>query len=204
MAKITTVDYEAIPSQASQMREYGRELNNELKSAYQSIAEMHNSWYGKRYNSLVEQFNALIPELNEMLELVVGEIPFTLETVANNYSQADRGANCTSANRESPNKITELPISNDVGMRFLTGEVQSVQSDVSKNFKESESKMNTIESVYSRIVWESEAASAFATRFKRLKTEIVTAFQNIEESFSKLMLQAQEDVQAAENANTVQ
>ena len=204
MAKITTVDYEAIPSQASQMREYGRELNNEVKSAYQSISEMHNSWYGKRYTASVEQFNNIIPEINEMLELVVGEIPFALETVANNYSQADTGTNCTAANRESPNKIAELPISNDVGMRFLTGEVQSIQSKVSNNFKKAESEMNTIESAYSRIVWESEAATAFATKFKKLKNDIVTAFQNIEESFSKLMVQAQEDVQSAEDANTVQ
>ena len=85
MAKIQTVDYEAIPQKASNMRDLGMQLNNELKTAYQSIADMHNSWYGKRYCSLALDFNAMTPSLNEMLNLVVGEIPYALETVANNY-----------------------------------------------------------------------------------------------------------------------
>ena len=66
MANITSVDYEAMPSQANQMRNYGQELNTELTNAYNSISEMHNSWYGKRYNSLVEQFNKMAPDINEL------------------------------------------------------------------------------------------------------------------------------------------
>lgn len=204
MARIMNVDYEAIPGQAQQMRAYGNELNSELTTAYQSIADMHNAWYGKRYNELVKSFNNIIPQINELLQLVVGDIPFALETIANNYSQADTGSNVTGANNTAPNKINELAMSNDVGMKFLTSEVSATQSKISTNFKNAKEKMNTIESAYSQIQWESEAAEAFEAKFKKLKSEIVAAFEDIESQFTKLMNQTQEDIQSAENANTVQ
>ena len=203
MARIINVDYEAIPAQAQQMRTYGQDLNNELAAAYQSIADMHSSWYGQRYNALVREFNNIIPQINEMLELVVGEIPFALETVANNYSQADKGANVTGASKTAPKRISSLAISNDVGMKFLTSEVSTVQNKVSNNFSNARDKMNTIESAYARIQWQSEASEAFAAKFKKLKTEIVNAFENLNQQFVTLMKQTQEDIQATENANTV-
>ena len=204
MARIMNVDYEAIPGQAQQMRAYGEELNSELTTAYQSVADMHNAWYGKRYNELVKSFNNIIPQINELLQLVVGDIPFALETIANNYSQADTGSNVTGANNTAPKKITDLAMSNDVGMKFLTSEVSATQSKISTNFKNAKEKMNTIESAYSQIQWESEAAEAFEAKFKKLKSEIVSAFEDIESQFTKLMNQTQEDIQSAENANTVQ
>ena len=204
MANITNVDYAAIPAQAQQMRTLGQELNRELTTAYQSIANMHNCWYGKRYNELVKEFNNIIPQINELLELVVGEIPFTLETIANNYSQADQGSNVTSAAKRAPNKITDLTISNDVGMKFVTSEVESVKTNVSNNFKKSKDKMNTIESAYGRIQWQSEAAEAFSSKFKKLKADIVAAFENIDSQFTNLMNQTLSDIQSTENANTVQ
>lgn len=61
--------------------------------------------------------------------------------------------------------------------------------------------MNTIESAYSKIKWQSEASEAFKARFLKLKKNIVDAFDNIESSFSKLMQQTLDDIQATENAN---
>lgn len=203
MAKIQTVDYEKMPSQAKQMRAEGKVLNTEMTKAYKSIADMHSSWYGKRYNELVKAFNSLVPQLNEMLELVVRDIPSTLETIANNYSQADRGQNATSVDNTGANKIQNLTITNDVGLKFITSTVASVQKQVSSNFKNAKDKMNKIESMYSKITWKSEASEAFASKFKKLKTNIITSFTNIESQFSKLMEQTKSDVEKAEKANTV-
>lgn len=204
MAKIMNVDYRAIPAQAKQIRTYGQELNSEMTTAYQSIGNMHNSWYGERYNALVKEFNSLIPEINELLELVVGEIPFALETVANNYSQADTGSNTTSAAKTAPTKISTLTISHDIGMRFMTSEVSATQQSVSNNFKKAKDKMNTIESAYGKIQWESEAATAFATKFRKIKNSIITAFESIETSFTKLMNETLANMQTTENKTTVQ
>lgn len=204
MAKIMNVDYEAMPGQAGQMRAHGEALNAEMTTAYKSIADMHNVWYGQRYNALVKEFNTLAPKINELLELVVGEIPFALETIANNYSQADKGSNACSANKTAPNKIAELAISSDVGMKFLTADVTTTKTNVSNNFKNAKEKMNTIESVYNGIQWQSEAADAFKAKFTRLKSEIISAFENIDSQFTTLMEQTLSDIQATENANTVQ
>lgn len=204
MAKIMTVDYEAIPGQARQMRQNGMELNNELTTAYESITEMHNNWYGKRYNALVTEFNKIIPQLNELLVLVVGQIPFTLETVANNYSQADRGQNATSAVNEAPKKVAEINLSTDVGMKFLTSEVTATQESVSSNFSKAVELMNTIESIYNSITWQSEAADAFKAQFTKLKNQIVQAFEDLKSQFTTLMNQTKDDIQATETANTVQ
>ena len=203
MAKIMNVDYEAMPNQAKQMRAQGKELNNELVGAYKKISDMHNCWYWKRYNSLVKEFNDVAPKINELLELVVTDIPSALETVANNYSQADKGSNVTSVSKEGPKKITTISQSNDVGMKFLTSEVSNTQKEVSNSFKKSKEKMNTIEAEYGKIKWESEAADAFKAKFKKLKADIVTAFDNIDSQFTKLMEQTKTDIQNAENANTV-
>lgn len=204
MANITSVDYVAMPSQAQQMRTLGQELNSELTTAYQNVANMHNYWYGQRYNDLVKEFNNLVPEINELLELVVGKIPYALETIANNYSQADRGSNVTNAVKTSHKKIANLSLSNDVGMKFVTTEVESVKTKISNNFKTAKDKMNNIESAYLKIQWKSEASETFATTFKKLKANIVGAFENINSQFTKLMNQTLSDIQATENANTIQ
>ena len=204
MAKIDHVDYEAMPRQAKAMREYALELNNELRTAYSNVGEMHNSWYGVRYNELVKDFNELIPQVNDLLKLVVTEIPFAVETIANNYAQADKGPNVTSAEETSANNIENLPITNDVGMRFMTAEVANTQRSVSEKFDASKELMNKIEAEYNRVEWQSEASESFKARFNKLKNDILMAFDNINNEFSKLMTQTQQDIETTEKANTVQ
>lgn len=204
MAKIDHVDYEAMPRQAKAMREYALELNNELRTAYSNVGEIHNSWYGVRYNELVKDFNELIPQVNDLLKLVVTEIPFAVETIANNYAQADKGQNVTSAEETSANNIENLPITNDVGMRFMTAEVANTQRSVSEKFDASKELMNKIEAEYNRVEWQSEASESFKARFNKLKNDILMAFDNINNEFSKLMTQTQQDIETTEKANTVQ
>ena len=204
MAQIMNVDYEAMPNQAKQMREYAKELNSTLKVAYSNVQEMHNSWYGMRYNELVKDFNELSPKLNKLLDLVVKEIPFALETIANNYAQADRGQNVTSAEETVPNIIEELPIMNDVGMRFITNDVANTQRIISEKFEASKDLMNKIEAEYAKVQWQSEASDSFKSRFAQLKSEIMASFDNINTQFINLMNQTQQDIETTEKANTVQ
>lgn len=203
MANIQNVDYEAMPRQAKQMRNYGKELNRNLLDAYKSIEDMHSSWYGKRYNDLVKEFNRMTNEINEILQLVVTDLPFTLETVANNYSQADSGKNATTASKESVRKIQNIKLSNDVGMKFVTSNVVNVKESVSKNFKSALDKMDAINTEYNKIKWQSEAATQFKQKFTKLKTSITKAFTEINSNFTNLMKQTQEDIEKTENANKV-
>lgn len=203
MAVIKNVDYEAIPAQAREMRGYGKDLNVEMTKAYAKVAEMHESWYGDRYNELVKAFNNMIPSLNNMLTLVVKEFPFALETIANNYSQVDRGQNATVASNEEPNKLEQIAIIEDVGMKFISANVADARQKVSSNFINARDLMDKIESVYAKIQWQSEAADAFKSQFTKLKNEIVTSFEETNNQFTKLMEQTQQDVENAEKANTV-
>ena len=184
MAQIDHVDYEAMPRQAKQMREYAIELNGEIRTAYSNVGEMHNSWYGIRYNELVKDFNELVPQVNDLLKLVVTDIPFAVETIAN--------------------KIEDLPITNDVGMRFMTGEVANTQRAVSEKFESAKELMNKIEAEYNRVDWQSEASESFKARFAQLKSDILASFDNINNQFTKLMTQTQQDIETTEKANTVQ
>ena len=203
MAKIQYVDYEAIPGQAKEMRSCGKQLNSEVTKIYSSVEEMHGHWYGIRYNELVKGFNNLIPRLNEMLTLVVTELPYALETIANNYSLADKGTKITVASSEGPNKLTNLPIINDVGMKFITTSVHEKQQSISANLKNAKEQMDRIESIYLRVQWQSEAAEAFKARLSKLKNEIVASFESLNTDFVRLMEQTQKDIEIAENANKV-
>ncbi len=204
MARIDRVDYVAMPGQAKKMREYALELNSELKAAYSNVAEMHNAWYGIRYNELVKDFNGLVEQINELLDLVVTKVPFTIETIANNYSKADKDQNVVSAEETAVNKIEELEITNDVGMRFMTEDVENTQRTISEKFEQSKELMNKIQAEYDRVDWESEASEAFKAKIKELKDSITMAFDNINDQFIKLMTKTQQDIENTEKANTVQ
>jgi len=204
MARIAEVDYMAMSRQAKDMRGKGNELNTELTTAYNSVGEMHNAWYGQRYNELAKAFNNLAPKVNEMLKLVVGEIPFTLETIANNYAQADRGSNAGSAENTPPKAVPEIATPTDVGMKFMTSEVESTKTAVSTNFTVAQEKMNEIGTVLSQVQWDSEAAEAFRSKFAQLKGQITESFNDINKQFGDLMQQTLDDIQRTETANTVQ
>jgi len=203
MAVINQVDYEAIPGVARQMRTLGQELNNELTTAYAKVSEMHNYWYGNRYNELVKGFNGMIPGLNELLGLVVREIPYALETIANNYGKADKGVNITSASMIEPKKIAELAVPSDVGMKFLSNEVGNIKNGITTNFNKTKEKMNALETTFNKITWQSESATTFKAKFKSLKNDIINALDEVETSFNKLMTQAINDMQAIEKANNI-
>ena len=203
MANIIKVDYEAIPRQTMSMRTQGKELNTELLGAYRSIEEMHRSWFGQRYNALVAEFNKIVPSINELLSLVIDEIPFTLDTVANNYALADKGTGVTKAAKEVPQKILEISMPSDIGMGFITSEVEAVQQSVSRSFQNARDKMNVIETEYGKIVWQSEASEAFKVKFQKLKTEITNSFENLNTQFTNLMNATKEDMQKTENANNI-
>ncbi|HOZ88909.1 MAG TPA: hypothetical protein PK737_01560 [Bacilli bacterium] len=203
MAKIETVDYEKIPSQAAKMRELGLQLNNEFTVAYLSVNDMRNDWYGKRYNALLVEFNKLIKTLNDMLKLIVTDVPFSLETVANNYSNADQGVNACQAQETAYIKINELQPSTAVGLRFLTDSVSATQTKVSANFDKANEYMTNIEQVLNGMTWESEAASTFKEQFRTMKKNIVDAIGEIKTSFENNMKSTKEEIQAAETANTI-
>ena len=205
MANIGKVNYVAIPAKVDQMRESGRGLCNEMHAMYNTIREMHADWFGVRYNSLVESFNQICPNINLMLNLVFTDIPTSLETIANNYSKVDTQTILRPVSVEKPKIIEDLPIIDDDGnFGFITARVEERRQAVEANIRKATELIDEFESVYRTIEWESEAAIVYGTTFKNLKEKLMTSFNDLKKQFAELMIQAEQDVEQAEKANTVQ
>ena len=148
-------------------------------------------------------------QTEQILQSFYLERPTTIRVNENRMSRAElkkklEEEGVTSAEETSVNKIENLPITNDVGMRFMTGEVGNTQRAVSEKFEAAKELMNKIESEYNKVEWQSEASESFKARFAQLKTNIIASFENINNEFTKLMTQTQQDIEATEKANTVQ
>lgn len=203
MANIQAVDYRNMATQAVNIRNSAKELNTQVSNAYAEITNMHNDWYGKRYNALVGEFNKLVPDVNNLLQLVVDEIPTTLITIANNYSQADGEGKVGNASAEGYTQITTIDTPEDVGMKFVTTNVEQTRTKVENKFDSAKGKMTDIQTTLNKISWNSDAATAFKNKFTSLKTKIETSFDNIKSSFTTLANAARDDIESAETANTV-
>ncbi len=204
MPNLQNVDYRQMPGHAKTIREKGKELNQKFKLIYQRVADMHADWYGQRYAALVEQFNTLYPTLNEMLKLVYTEIPYVLETIANNYAKADTGSAVCNAVETPVASLAAIPThKEDEGMRFITPKVEETKNFVKADFDNAKTIMNDIQIAYKKISWKSDASEKFEAAFVKLKTNIDKQIDDINTSFVKLMNQTEQDMQTTENANTV-
>ena len=204
MAKIQNVDYLDLPSHAKQMRSYGKDFNTKMSSAYTKVKNMHSIWFGKRYNEIVKSFNSITTTINEMLQLTVTDIPSNIEKVANNYSQADRGNNATTVDNSQPKKVQAIEVKDDVGMKYLSSDVESVREEISSCFSSAKELMNSFDTEFKKVKWESEAATTFKAKFNSLKESISNSLTDIEKNFKSQMSLAQQDIQKAETANTVE
>lgn len=204
MSRIRKVNYGEMAIQAKRIREDGKQLNDQIVKAYTYLSDMHEFWYGKRYNKLVMAFNNMVPQLNEMLSLVVYKLPYSLELISNNYSMVDRKQKETVEIDEEPNRIKEIQITNDPGLRFLSDQVISIQQKISKCFEIAQDQMNEIEIEYKRILWESESADIFEKKFSEIKEKITAFFANVNTEFKNLMQQTEEDLEKAEKINNVE
>lgn len=202
MASISEVNYEEIPGKANEIQQQGTQLNAELSSAWNSVNELRSTWHGLRYNTLISYFNNITDSVNQLLKLVICEIPETLGTVARNYAAAD-GSSVAAVGAGSVTMIETLSDSDTSTMAYNSGNASDVQSAVNGNISNAEDYMNSIESIFTGINWQSEASEIFRQKFASLKSQIVDALTNINTQFTNLMQAAQADIEGAESANTV-
>lgn len=204
MANIGNVDYMSIPAKTDQMRGVGRELNEKMQNMYDKITNLHNFWYGERYNRLVEGFNKIRPSINNIVKLIYTELPASLDIIANNYSKLDRNIGIRTLSEEKEKEIGELAIIDDAGkFRFNSDKVADVKQEVEANINKSIELIDEFENIYKTIDWDSDAATAYKPVFTRLKEEVVTALNNLKKDFTELMTQADQDAKLIENTNTV-
>lgn len=202
-ARIDEVDYQGFPRAAKGMRDDAVKMNKEITELYNTLKEMKKDWYGPRYDDLVKGFNKMIPDFDNMLKLTVTKVPFTLETIANNYAKVDLGKAVTTAIEKATKKIANVALSAKKTLRFEDNDVDAKRKKMEKNLDKVNDLMNSIEAKYNKINWKSDASDEFKKTFKNLKTNIVKNTTAIKKDFKKLMDQSAEDMRKAEQANKV-
>lgn len=195
------IDYENIPAQSKNIRGLAREINNKLLSVYGKIAEMHVCWYGKRYNELVTNFNELVPQFNQFVDVIVGEVPYMFEKIANSISDVDVKYNVAVPQRESVQKIQLLPVIDDVGMRYISAEVDEINTNVVKLLQDAEDTMEGIKRIVEQINIDCDGSAEFKNQFSRLSDAFQYTINNVEKQFSELMKQDKELIETAEKKN---
>ena len=160
-------------------------------------------WYGKRYNELVTKFNELAPQLNLFLEAIVGEVPYMFEEIANTVSDVDIKQNVAVPQKESIQKIQALQVYDDVGMRYISKEVEEINNDIMKIFQEIEDIMQEIDRTVDQIKLECDGSEEFRRQFVRLSDAFQYTIGNVESQFSKLMQQDRELMEETERKNNV-
>ena len=195
------IDYENSPAQSKNIRGLAREINNKLLNVYGKIAEMHVCWYGKRYNELVTNFNELVPQFNQVVDVIVGEVPYMFEKIANSISDVDVKYNVAVPQRESVQKIQLLPVIDDVGMRYISAEVDEINTNVVKLLQDAEDTMEGIKRIVEQINIDCDGSAEFKNQFSRLSDAFQYTINNVEKQFSELMKQDKELIETAEKKN---
>lgn len=145
----------------------------------------------------------MAPVLNEYLKVVVTEIPYMFDEIANEISNFDIQQNVTTARKDEFQKIQEISIINDVGMRYLQNEVVNYQTNIEADFNTVKDYMSLIQKIVNQMQLQCDGSDEFRTQFKKFVDSFKQVLDNIQTSFTKLMNQDREEMENAEKANTV-
>ncbi len=196
------VDYESFPAAVSQIRAKASDLNTNIVKSFKAIDETHSVWQGTRYNELVTKFSNITEDVNEILQLVVGDIPYTLEQIANNYIAADTETDAAQARKDEPTKVS-ITIPGKEILFIDSSAVDPYKSQVQKSLEGAKEDMNSISNTVNNLTWEGQAADSYKSRLSELKTSLTTSFDDISNSFTELSRSAQDEFEEAERKNDV-
>lgn len=203
MSSPLKVDYESIPNQTNSIRNTALEINDRILNVYKQVAEIHIYWYGKRYNELVTKFNELVSKFNEFLKVIVSEIPYMFDKIANNFSGIDIQQNVATARKEEYRSIQEIPIFNDVGMRYLQEKVDPYQTEIISDFRSAKELMDLMEKEVEKIIVQCDGADEFRRQFRKLVSSFKQVLEDVESQFVELMNKDRAQIEEAEKLNTI-
>lgn len=201
MANVKKVVYEDLPNQAQEVRKTAQEMNNEFQSIYKSVDNLRENWYGQRYNDLLTSLNNASADFNSIIDLMQRELPYTLETIANNYSRVDRGQNIVRPDNTKPQKIASIPYSDEFGIKFQTTEIEQTKSKCISSFAFIEGALNNMQGMIDNMSWESSSSDKFKSEYQELKTKITDTINGIKSQFDKSVVQTIADYKITDIPN---
>lgn len=198
------VDYENIPSKAKKIREDARQINSKLLDVYSQLENMQNSWRGTKYEELIKKYTTLIPTFNESLEVIVTEIPYMFETIANEFSNIDIQKNITTAQRDVPNKISEIKIAEQKDLKYIMADVEKAQNAIIADFNEINNLLENIGTTIGQIQIDITAMTEFSSYMKKFIIKYKELINDNFKQFSSYMEEVKNTMQLVEKNNTIQ
>lgn len=197
------IDYENLPRQSSNIRNSAVQINKKLAEVYNKIGNMHENWYGMRYNDLVRGLNSIIPQLNQFLSVIETDLPYVIEAISNNFSEVDIKQRVTTEQKTNIQNIQPIPVVNDIGLRYLDVEVENVRKEVVADLNEIRGIMEDIGGTVGQLVMECDGSEEFKSQFSKLKESFNQSLSNIENTVVEYMNKTKIQIEKAEKANTV-
>ena len=166
MSSVVVIDYENIPTNSNAIRNYAKEINQKLLDVYKQIEGLHEYWYGQRYNELVAEFNKIVANLNQFLNILVLEVPSVYEQIANEFSNVDIQKNIATIQKEDAIKIQEIEIKKDEGMKFITSDAERIQKLITTDFNDTSTLIDSIQRAMVQINIKCDGIDEFKTKQK--------------------------------------
>ena len=196
------VNYEEFPAAVTTIRNTANAINNNLTDAYKAMQDCHSVWTGKRYKDLATKFNSIVANVNSMLDLIVGDIPYTIEQIYFNYEAADKQTDARKAAKNQPKKVS-MAIPADE-MLYINGQaVTPYKTSVKNNFTNAKNGIATIKTKVDGLTWQGTSCNEYKAKLTKLKGDLDKAFDEISQAFDKLSTEAVAAFEAAEKANNV-
>ena len=198
------VDYKSFPDIIRQIRVDAHDINLEIKEAFIAMNQCHSVWTGDRYNTMVEKFNGIVDDVNKILVLIVRDIPFTLETIYNNYE--DHNTDTKKGVVTTPVSIIPLEVPGEEPLSILGNDESVVQpyiNRVTNSFDTSTKKLEKIQNYINNLEWQGTARTELVTSLASLKNKITISFESISDSFKKLVEESVDAILRAESSNNV-
>lgn len=201
MSSVVVIDYENIPTNSNAIRNYAKEINQKLLDVYKQIEGLHEYWYGQRYNELVAEFNKIVANLNQFLNILVLEVPSVYEQIANEFSNVDIQKNIATIQKEDAIKIQEIEIKKDEGMKFITSDAERIQKLITTDFNDTSTLIDSIQRAMVQINIKCDGIDEFNSELTKLINVYKDVIANIIQSFTKLMNTAKAQIELAEKTN---
>lgn len=200
--------YETFANYAGKIEAAGAELYKLISDSYKKLEDLHSDdgWKGVRYVDLVKSFNKITSDLNDMIQDVQYGIPNALRTMGTNYGNFDTGS-FSSGSSADASKITDIPEPQDNYIAFVEEVIESAKQTVSDNFSTAKDKITaakqTIIDMNSNGDWIGAAQQAYEAKLSTYETKIHSSLDSLISDYEKAMSDTINDMNATENANTV-
>ena len=206
MSIIINIDYNQVVSQATQIRNAAKSINQQLKDMiYKRIEDLHTNkaWGGQKYNDLVKLYNSKIDELNNILPSLVYGFPNTLETIAREYSSADVGVDRATKKPgdDKATKIAKIPEDTNKQLIFNSDDVNREKNNIEAAFSKIYENLKYSNDTMSNLAWKCKKYDNIKSKFENLVTSIKNIIDPLKTNSLKIFDEALEQIEITENKN---